>query len=32
MIEKKSKRIVTGHSEQGKLIVAYDGPPKNPFT
>ena len=31
MIERKFKRIVTGHNEEGKSIVAYDGPPKNQF-
>ena len=31
MTDRKSKRIVTGHNEQGKSIVAYEGPPKNPF-
>ena len=31
MIDREFKRIVTGHNEQGKSIVAYDGPPKNPF-
>jgi mannose-6-phosphate isomerase-like protein (cupin superfamily) len=31
LIERKFKRIVTGHNEEGKSIVAYDGPPKNQF-
>ena len=31
MIERKSKRIVTGHNEEGKSIVAFDGPPVSSF-
>ena len=30
-MDRKSKRIVTGHNEEGKSIVAYRGLPKNPF-
>lgn len=31
LIERKNKRIVTGRNEEGKSIVAYDGPPDTSF-
>jgi hypothetical protein len=27
LAERKFRRVITGHNEEGKSIVAYDGPP-----
>ncbi len=30
-MERKLRRIITGHNEEGKSIVAYDGPPRSSY-
>jgi len=31
-MERKLRRIITGHNEEGKSIVAYDGSPYGGFS